>query len=682
MKQEKTAARILALALAAVMAFGPSAAAKGSDHIGTEAQAARFSPGDLKRVEAFANEFFASDSFRSSGAPGAVVAIVKDNQVLLNKGYGMANAETRIPMTADTVVRIASISKSVTATAVMQLVDQGRIGLDDNIEAYLGEGLKLSNPFKEPVTIKHLLTHTTGFDYTDMDMKDIHTDFGQYTSMEQYLQERMPSVVRKPGDMFKYDNFANLLQGYIVEQVSEMPFEQYMENHIFKPLGMTHSGFVMDADTRSSMAVGYDSSGAAIAPYAYTPTIAPHGSMHSTSSDMTRFMMAHLNSGELDGHRILSGSAAEEMHRFHYAIHPKKPNMTYGFEAALHPLHNGRHVIEKAGDTDGFSSWMWLLPEEKVGIFIAYNTKNSHLRVEFMQAFMNRFFPEESAKPVFLKPSRTELERFAGLYRDARKGMNLTRIAASDDGKLLVEDTVGGKVELRQIDPLLFIDDYGLTMAFKEREDGAIGYMMYLNPYSMAIKAPDQPPGTGTGVPAAQPYRDAIEQLQKLGVMEGQEDYPLRAEEAVTRGEFARLLTGMLDLPLSRSSAAFTDTADSPYLRHINTLAERGLIKGTAGGAFEPDRLISRQEAAAILWRTLVQAAPAKPSEAALAGAADSWALEAVQSIAARQLFGPDTAPGADGRIEVRATEPMLRQEAAYMLYHAFQGLYREGGLF
>lgn len=112
MKQEKTAARILALALAAVMAFGPSASAKGSAHIGTEAQAARFSPGDLKRVEAFADEFFASDSFRSSGAPGAVVAIVKENQVLINKGYGMANAETRIPMTADTVVRIASISKS------------------------------------------------------------------------------------------------------------------------------------------------------------------------------------------------------------------------------------------------------------------------------------------------------------------------------------------------------------------------------------------------------------------------------------------------------------------------------------------------------------------------------------------------------------------------------------------
>ncbi|MFD3274260.1 serine hydrolase [Paenibacillus dendritiformis] len=682
MKQSKTAARVLTLALAAIMAFGPTAAAKGPDNIGTEAQAARFGPGDLKEVEAFADEFFAGDSFRSSGAPGAVVAIVKDNQVLLDKGYGMANAEKRIPMTADTVVRIASISKSVTATAVMQLADQGRIGLDDNIEAYLGEGLKLNNPFKEPVTIKHLLTHTTGFDYTDMDAKDIHTDFGQYTSMEQYLRERMPSVVRKPGDMFKYDNFANLLQGYIVEQVSGMPFEHYMENNIFKPLGMTNSGFVMDTGTRSAMAVGYDSSGAAIAPYAYTPTIAPHGSMHSTSRDMTRFMMAHLNSGELDGNRILSGSAAAEMHRFHYAIHPKKPNMTYGFEAALHPLHNGRHVIEKAGDTDGFSSWMWLLPEEKVGIFIAYNTKNAHLRVEFMQAFMNRFFPEKSAKPVLLKPSRTELERFAGLYRDARKGMNLTRVAASDDGKLLVEDSVGGKVELRQIDPLLFIDDYGLTMAFKEREDGSIGYMMYLNPYSMAVKTPDQPLSTDTAATAAQPYRDAMEQLQKLGVLKEQEDHPLGAEDAVTRGEFARLLTGMLNLPLSRSAAAFTDTADSPYLRHINTLAERGIIKGAAGGAFEPDRMISRQEAAAILWRTLVQVAPAKPSEASLAGTADSWALEAVQSIAARRLFGPDTVAGADGTIDVRPTDPLLRQEAAYMLYHAFQGLYREGGLF
>nr|WP_242069305.1 serine hydrolase [Paenibacillus dendritiformis] len=662
------------------MAFGPSAAAQGTQNIGTKPPTEPFGPSVLKEVEAFADAFFASDSFRSSGAPGAVVAIVKNNQVLLDKGYGMANAEKRIPMTADTVVRIASISKSVTATAVMQLADQGRIGLDDNIEAYLGEGLKLNNPFKEPVTVKHLLTHTTGFDYTDMDAKDIHTDFDQYTSMEQYLRERMPSVVRKSGEMFKYDNIANLLQGYIVEQVSDMPFEQYMENNIFKPLGMTHSGFVLDPGTRSAMAVGYDSSGQAIAPYAYTPTIAPHGSMHSTSRDMARFMMAHLNGGELDGHRILSGTAAKEMHRFQYAIHPKKPNMTYGFEAALHPLHNGRHVIEKAGDTDGFSSWMWLLPEEKVGVFIAYNTKNSHLRVEFMQAFMNRFFPEESANPVFLKPSRPELERFAGLYRDARKGMNLTRIAASDDGKLLVEDSVGGKVEMRQIDRLLFIDDYGLTMAFKEREDGSIGYMMYLNPYSMAVKTPEQSPITG--IPAAQPYRDAMEQLQKLGVLKGQADLGPDSEEAVTRGEFARLLTGMLDLPLSRGAAAFTDIEANPHLRHINTLAERGIIKGAAGGAYEPDRAISRQEAAAILWRTLVQVAPAKPSEAALAGTADSWAAEAVQSIAARQLFGPDTVPGPDGRIDVRAADPLLRREAAYMLYHAFQGLYREGGLF
>ncbi|BFH14255.1 beta-lactamase family protein [Paenibacillus melissococcoides] len=191
------------LALAAIMAFGPPAAAKGSDSNGTKPQATRFGPGDLKEVEAFADAFFASDSFRSSGAPGAVVAIVTDNQVLLDKGYGMANAEKRIPMTADTVVR-------------------------------------------------------------------------------------------------------------------------------------------------SAMAIGYDSSGEAIAPYAYTPTAAPHGSMHSASRDMTRFMMAHLNGGGLDGHRLLSGAAAKEMRRFQYAIHPKKPNMTYGFEAALHPLHNGRHVIEKA----------------------------------------------------------------------------------------------------------------------------------------------------------------------------------------------------------------------------------------------------------------------------------------------------------------------------------------------
>lgn len=666
-----SAARILKLALVFLLALSASPAFAAE-----ELQEETFDLENTKELENFVDSFFASGILEQTGAPGAAVAIVKKDRVLLTKGYGYANTEENIPFTPDTIFRIASITKAFAATAAMQVVEQGLVDLNENIESYLG-GLTLRNPFDEPVTMKHLLTHTTGFDYTDVKPSDIHYDFNRRTSMEEFLRERMPSVRHKPGEVYKYDNIANLLQGYIVEQVTGMPFETYMEEHIFQPLGMKHSGFIPDASVRSAMAIGYAPDGSPILPYAITPTVAPHGGMYSTAHDMARFMMAHLNGGALDGNRILSEASIRDMHTFHYAVHPKKPNMTYGFEASFHELHNGRYVIEKAGDIDGFSSWLWLLPEEDTGIFIAYNTNGFMLRTAFMQAMMDRYFPDVSEAPEFLSLSREELARFEGIYRDLRKGYQMTRITAAD-GKLLVEDSLGGITELRPVEPLLFIDPYGMSMAFKEQEDGSIKYMMYLNPYSLSMKMDDPEPFAD--VPANHPYHDSIAQLQKLGVLTGREDHTLGPAEPLTRGEFARMLAKLLDLPPAQETPEFLDLTGSVYAADIAALAELDLVQGVSAAAFEPERAISRQEAAVILWRTLVHTANAQPSAANIAEGADDWAEEAVRSLAARGLHAPETEAKADGRVNFRPKDPLLRQEAAYMLYHAFQGLYREFG--
>src|SRR5690606_39252475 len=283
-------------------------------------------------AEEFLDAFFASEQAKP-GYVGAAVVIVKDGRIVAQKGYGFANAERGEPVDpAGTVFRLASVSKSFTAVAILQLAEQGKIDLGADIREYLPD-LEFDNPFGVPVTVKDLLLHRSGFEVRDPQVEDMHSDLDLFVAMEDFVRERMPPVVRRPGSAYMYDNFAYLLLGLIVQNVSGQPYEQYMREHVFEPLGMTDSGFELKGEFLERLATAYDAAGQPIPPYAFLPTIMPHGGMLSTAEDMGKFMLAFLSGGEAPGGgRILSPESVAEMGVYRHALHPRLPETTYGFE--------------------------------------------------------------------------------------------------------------------------------------------------------------------------------------------------------------------------------------------------------------------------------------------------------------------------------------------------------------
>src|SRR5947207_4055894 len=177
---------------------------------------------------------------RNRNIAGAVVSVVKDGQVLFQKGYGYADFEAKQPVLPDqTLFRPGSISKLFTATAVMQLVEQGKLDLDRDVRGYLDFAIPIIYP--EPVMLRQLLTHTAGFEDT---LKNLFVaNESDLKLLRAYLVNQMPARIFPPGKVPSYSNYGFTLAGYIVERVSGEKFERYIDNHILKPLRMTNSTF-------------------------------------------------------------------------------------------------------------------------------------------------------------------------------------------------------------------------------------------------------------------------------------------------------------------------------------------------------------------------------------------------------------------------------------------------------
>lgn len=308
-------------------------------------------PKDSKEVEAFADSVFA-DNMKKFNTVGSNFVVVKDGKVLLSKGYGYADREKKIPVDKDTVFQIGSVTKSFTALAAMQLVDQGKIDLKHDIQEYLG-GMKVPNKTGKPLTMFDLLTYTSG-----VDLPDIVTDYSvEYLnkdiSMKGYLNKNMPTVVRPPGEVYTYDNFGFMLAGYAVENVSGMPYSQYMEKNVFKPLGMNKTSVRLTPEILSNMAAHYGPNGELQPTNGFAPSEKPDGGMTSTGEDMAKYLIMHLNKGEFEGKQIVSRKSIDLMHTYQFYADPAIPITTVGFEGYFNNVMNGQHVILKGGNVPG-----------------------------------------------------------------------------------------------------------------------------------------------------------------------------------------------------------------------------------------------------------------------------------------------------------------------------------------
>ena len=213
----------------------------------------------------------------------------------------------------------------------------------------------------------------------------------EWRPLGEYLADRMPPRVRPVGDGASYSNHGVALEGYIVEQVSGIPFNDYIAKNIYQPLGMTHSTFAIIDPLPPTLAQGYkfDGLGYKPEPFLYNNVI-PAGGLLTTGDDIARFMIAHLQNGQYGDVRILNEATAKEMHARQYSADPRMQGSAGQF---FEDNVNGYAAIQHGGDLPGFASLLYLIPEKNAGFFVSSNVDRDELRRLLTKVFMDRFYP-------------------------------------------------------------------------------------------------------------------------------------------------------------------------------------------------------------------------------------------------------------------------------------------------
>jgi CubicO group peptidase (beta-lactamase class C family) len=426
---------------------------------------------------------------------GATVAVVKDGKLLFEKGYGYSDVAGKKPVDPKaTLFRPGSVSKLFTWTAVMQLEEQGKLNLDQDVNTYID--FKIPDAFGKPITLKNLLTHTPGF---EEQIKDLITFQNESPNLGQYLKTHIPARIYPPGTVPAYSNYGAALAGYIVERVSGEPFEQYIENHIFKPLGMTHSTFrqPLPAELAPDMSGGYQLASDKSKPFEVVVPF-PAGSLSSTADDMSKFVLAHLQNGHLGDAQILKPETAELMHSRLFGLDPAANAMCYGF---YEESRNGHRIIGHAGDTDYFHSDLHLVLDAGVGFFVSYNSAGRGQispRTILWEGFLDRYFPFTAPAATVAQSAKQDAAAVSGTYEVSRRSESSFFKAFSLIGETVVASTEDGEVEVdsllapngkpkkwQEIAPMTFREVEGQDLLVFRPDDS--GRMQLIIPYPFMV---------------------------------------------------------------------------------------------------------------------------------------------------------------------------------------------------
>ncbi|WP_018758537.1 serine hydrolase domain-containing protein [Paenibacillus terrigena] len=356
--------------------------------------------------------------------PGAVISIVKDGKILFTKGYGYANIEKGALVDPETsLFRIASTTKLFTWTAVMQLVEQGKLDLDTDVNTYL-KTVKIPKTYPQPVTMRHLMTHTAGFEEGGIGYQ-ITTDPKKLpVSISDTLAKHMPARVRPPGEMMSYSNYGTALAGLIVEEVSGLSYNDYIQNNIFDPLDMKYATVQepIPASLEPYAVLGYArENGTFVAqPPTFEGGFRPAGSGAVSAIDMAHFMIAHLQDGQYGDGRILKAETARFMHSPAFQFDERLPAMDLGF---IEQRKNGLRILSHGGADTLFTTELYLVPDKKIGIFVSHSGGDGGAAtVGLLQAFFNRYFPVQAIEspPVSAELENT-VQKYAGSYQFTRR---------------------------------------------------------------------------------------------------------------------------------------------------------------------------------------------------------------------------------------------------------------------
>ena len=454
-------------------------------------------PADRAELETFLDGLFAKE-MEENHIAGAAVSVVKDGKLFFAKGYGYADLDNHIPVNPEqTLFRIGSVTKLFTWTAVMQLVEQGKLDLDEDINTYLD--FHIPDTYPQQITLKHLMAHTAGFENQNFEILSLEAE--DQAPPGEWLSSHIPGRVRPPGERAAYSNYGAALAGYIVARVSGQPYDQYIQEHILDPLGMKGSTIQWPAppafEARESVGYMYDKDSFLEFPRLTSHfDLFPAGAMRATVTDMARFMIAHLQGGIYSDAntpvaRILKETTMQQMHSTLYAPDPRLRGTAYGF---FDFSDNGQRTIGHSGESEPMQSLLLLLPEQNLGIFVSYNSLGAgELTTQhfgFQRALFDHYYPASAVDPI--QPAADfdgRSRRFVGSYRGTLNsyttlekitgmfgGYN-AEISDSGDGALIFT-MFGQEWKFVEVEPLYFRQvDGPIDLAFREDDRGQITYL-------------------------------------------------------------------------------------------------------------------------------------------------------------------------------------------------------------
>lgn len=431
--------------------------------------------------------------------PGAALVVLYDGEIVCQRGYGLADVSANKPVDpSETLFRIGSVSKLVTATGVMRLVEQGLLDLHAPVNTYLKD-FQVPDYNGTPVTLWHLLTHTAGFDERFLGI--CKPSAAELEPTGAFLARRLPPIVTSPGSVMNYSNFGMTLAAHVAECVSGQPFPLYIDDSLMVPLGIARGGFEqpLPPEMAARLAENYTFDGRRYvsSPWSNVASqIYPSGLYAATATDMAKFMQFHLDFGKIGSRRYMHETTIRDMQRVQFRNHPDLARgHGLGFQTRLQLDHP---VVWHTGVTENFTAQLVLAPQDNAGFFITCNSATgSRLFNDAFQIFAQHFL--RSGK--YEQPGVTQRDSlgasnldYVGTYRQVRRVRStLLKFAFLGNEIRLVPDRQTGLLQWGSFNTPASLDGdqwrpidggvygairskYPRRLAFRRDEAGAIQY--------------------------------------------------------------------------------------------------------------------------------------------------------------------------------------------------------------
>lgn len=371
--------------------------------------------------------------------PGVGLVVVKDGEVLVNRGFGLRDVARKLPVTSQTLFEIGSSTKAFTVFLMGTFVDEGRLDWDAPVRTWLPK-FQLHDPVAtEQMTPRDLVTHRSGLPRHDLVWYN-----SPATREELFGRLRHLEPNKELREEFQYNNLMFMTAGYLVESIAAEGWEDLVRTRVFQPLGMTHSLFrVAEMARDPDAAVGYqEKDGAAVViPYRDIVNVAPAGAIKSCTDDMARWLLVQLGGGTIDGRPILKPATLKQMHTPQMVLsmaaeRPEFPVTTYGMGWFVQPYQGHAHV-HHGGNIDGFSALVTLFPRDGLGVVVLANQSGTPVPALLTRTIADRILglPQQD----WLGDAHRKKQAAEAAARDAATRKGLTRVAGTKPSHPLEE---------------------------------------------------------------------------------------------------------------------------------------------------------------------------------------------------------------------------------------------------